>query len=99
MSGMILRGMRRLDFEIPIAEEEIVINEEEYGIDWEGPSLLNTNENDNLNFFDISCPITNSQLSELQRIVNPLTESTNYGIELYIHALSIVQFMISENQL
>jgi hypothetical protein len=100
MSGMILRGMRGFDLEIPIAEEEIVINEEEYGIDSEGPLPLRVDENDendNLNFSNISCPITNSQLNELQRIINPLTESTNYGIELYLHTLAVVQFMISEN--
>jgi hypothetical protein len=97
ISGMILRGMRGLNFEIPLAEEEIVINEEEYGVDWE-EAPLNINENDNVNFPDMLCPITNSQLSELQRVVNPLAESTNYGIELYLHALSVVQFMISENE-
>ena len=93
---MILKGVRGLDFEIPITEEEIEINEEDYGVDWEGPSP-NTNENININFPDISCPITNLQLNELQRVVDPLTESTNYSIELYLHALSVVQIMISEN--
>ncbi|CAB4399038.1 unnamed protein product [Rhizophagus irregularis] len=97
MSGMILRGMRGLDFEIPIAEEEFIINEEEYGVDLEGPLPLNTDENDNLDFSNISCPITNSQLNELRRVVNPLTESTDHGIDLYLHALAVVQFMISEN--
>ncbi|CAB4415748.1 unnamed protein product [Rhizophagus irregularis] len=97
MSGMILRGMRGLDFEIPIAEEEFVINEEEYGVDLEGPLPLNTDENDNLDFSNISCPITNSQLYELRRVINPLTESTDHGIDLYLHALAVVQFMISEN--
>ncbi len=63
----------------------------------EGPLPLNTDENDNLNFSSMSCPITNSQLNELQRVINPLAESTNYGIELYLHALAVVQFMISEN--
>ena len=106
ISGMILRGVRGLDFEIPIAEEEIVINEEEivineeeYGIDWDEPSLpsLNINEDNHINFSNILCPITNLQLNELQRIVNPLNESSNYSIELYLHTLSVVQFMISEN--
>ena len=99
ISGMILRGVRGLDFEIPIAEEEIVINEEEYGIDWNEPSLpsLNINENNHIDFSNILYPITNLQLNELQRIVNPLNESSNYSIELYLHTLSVVQFMISEN--
>ena len=50
-SGMILRGVRGITEEIPLVSSEIMINENEYGVDWDGPS--NSNDNKNLNFSNI----------------------------------------------
>ncbi|CAB4433207.1 unnamed protein product [Rhizophagus irregularis] len=95
-SGMILHGIRGITEEIPLAANEITINENEFGIDWSGP-VSNHNDNENYEFSNISCPLNNEQYSELQSIVLPLERSDNYGIETYLHALSVVQFLLSEN--
>ena len=94
-SGMILHGVRGITEEIPLVSSEIMINENEYGVDWDGPS--NSNDNENLNFSNIPCPLNNEQYNELQNAVLPLEQSNNYGIEIYLHALSVVQFLLSEN--
>ncbi|PKB99427.1 hypothetical protein RhiirA5_288468 [Rhizophagus irregularis] len=94
-SGMILRGVRGITEEIPLASSEIMINENEYGIDWDGP-FSNIND-ENLEFSNIPCPLSNEQYNELQNTVLPLGQSNNYGIDNYLHALAVVQFLLSEN--
>ena len=44
-----------------------------------------------------NCPLNSSQYLELQNNISPLEESNNYGIEIYLHTLSIVQFMLNNN--
>ena len=43
------------------------------------------------------CPLNNAQYTELQNTVLPLEQSSNYGIDTYMHALSVTQFLLSEN--
>jgi hypothetical protein len=92
---MILNGVRGIIEEIPLPSDEIVINEDEYGIDWDGPTPRNNNEN--YEFSNIPCPLNDEQYVELQNTVLPLEQSGNYGIDIYIHALSVTQFLLSEN--
>jgi len=94
-SGMILHGVRGITEEIPLSPNEIIINEDEYGIDWNGPTSRNNNEN--YEFSNISCPLNNEQYIELQNTILPLEQSNNYGIDIYIHTLSVTQFLLFEN--
>jgi hypothetical protein len=94
-SGMILNGVRGITEEIPLASNEITINEDEYGVDWEGPTP--NNDDENYEFSNIPCPLNNEQYIELQNTVSPLEQSNNYGIDIFIHALSVIQFLLSEN--
>ncbi|CAB5346870.1 unnamed protein product [Rhizophagus irregularis] len=73
--------------EIPVVPSEININENEYGIDWNGPTSLNNNEI--VELFEINCPLNNSQYLELQNNISPLAESNNYGIEIYLYTFNL----------
>ncbi|CAB4379907.1 unnamed protein product [Rhizophagus irregularis] len=95
LAGIISCGARGILDEIPVVPSEININENEYGIDWNGPTPLNNNEI--VELFEINCPLNNSQYLELQNNISPLAESNNYGIEIYLHTLSVVQFMLENN--
>ena len=44
----------------------------------------------------ISSPLTTSQENELKSLINPLQDSSNYGIELYEH---VQQFVLSKTML
>ena len=92
---MISCGVHGILDKIPIAPSEININENEYGIDWNGPAPLNNN--DNIELSNINCPLNSNQYLELQNNILPLEESNNYGIEIYLHTLSTVQFMLNNN--
>ena len=92
---MISRGVRGILDEIPIAPSEININENEYGIDWNGPTPLNDNRN--IELIEINCPLNDNQYLELQNNILPLADSSNYGIDIYLHTLSVVQFMLGNN--
>src|SRR5947209_8929486 len=85
LAGMISYGVHGILDEIPIAPSEININENEYGIDWNG-----LNNNDNVELSNINCPLNSSQYLELQNNILLLEESNNYRIEIYLHILSTV---------
>lgn len=58
-------------------------------IDWHAPAPhddgLSTVE-----VFDVDNPLTNKQLSALRQSVNALSESSQYGIDLFLLAIQIV---------
>ena len=59
-------------------------NIELYGVDWNGPVPL-----ENLNNVEVEpppCPFPLHYLHQLQEIVDPLQESNEYGIDLFLHA-------------
>jgi DNA-binding Lrp family transcriptional regulator len=93
LAGMISCGARGILDERPIVSSEINIDENEYGIEWNGPTPLNNDEN--VELININCPLTNAQYLELQSIILPLETSDNYGIEIYLQTLSTVQFMLN----
>ena len=63
-------------------EEEEISHPDIYGIDLEGPIPELQNE-DSLVIPETNVTITQEETELLQYLVNPLTESDNYGIELY----------------
>ncbi len=58
-----------------------------YGIDWEGPTAIQ--ESENVEVPKTSIP-TGFSLEELERNVDPLADSDEYGIDLYIKLLQYI---------
>ena len=61
---------------------------QDFGIDWDGPSPLVTDES--VEVPHTECPITAEEVNELQHVVPPLSQSTEYGIDLHERTLDFV---------
>ena len=59
---------------------------EYYGIEEHGVAV---NDREGIEIPSSSVILSDAQLHQFQDIVNPLTESDNFGIELYLQALDI----------
>ena len=71
-----------------------------YGIDWDAP-LLTEQEVDEAEaaFVDVSRTInsfTSSDYTELQQLIDPVSESANHGIDQYLFAVRFVESKLSE---
>ena len=66
----------------------------DYGIDTNDP-LINNDGEDQIETPESTLQLTNKQLTHLQASINPLSDSDNYGIELYVQTLDIVQQMLA----
>ena len=71
-------------------EEEELSHPDIYGIDLEGPIPELQNE-DSVVIPETNVTITQEETELLQYLVNPLTESDNYGIELYERVVAFLQ--------
>jgi hypothetical protein len=67
-----------------------------YGIDFEGP-LPSARYNGEtwrdiaMKVPQIVCPVSEAQFNHLRSIINPLTASSCYGIDLYVRTVQIVE--------
>ena len=66
----------------------------DYGINTNDP-LINNDGEDQIETPESTIQLTNEQLTHLQATINPLSDSDNYGIELYVQTLDIVQQMLA----
>lgn len=64
-----------------------------YGIDWDGPSVI---ESISVEIPTTACPLTDLQKSALQLEVNPLAECDDYGISLFVRTKDFVISCLSE---
>ena len=64
-----------------------------YGVDWNGPMPENYFEDDVESVVVPECllQLTDKCLSTLTSLVPPLSDSVNYGVDLYTTALNFVQ--------
>ena len=58
---------------------------EQLGVDWEGPIHEETNET--VSVPEILCPLRNADLEELLVAIPPLSQSMQYGLDLYERTL------------
>ena len=66
-----------------------------FGIDYDGPLPSNEYDGDTWNDFsvqvpEIPCPLSNTVFNRMKSAVDPLEESSCYGIDIYIKSLEIV---------
>ena len=76
---MQIRGLQALDF-----FEEV---DHMYGVD-DKISIVNGGDEYTVHVPPTTISLSDQQLSQLHNAVNPLAESENFGIELYINALT-----------
>jgi len=67
-----------------------------YGVDWDGPAPHNPNDDQEA----VEVPITSNPLQaadyeSLKTLIDPLRDSEEYGVDIYLEALSFVQTKIS----
>ena len=67
-----------------------------FGIDWEGPMphLDNEGISDAVVVPEIDCPLDSYAFDELDDVIQPLAETTNYGIDLYEKVLDFVSLKL-----
>ena len=65
---------------------------EQYGIDWDGPVPCNDSCDDTCSVVvpETESPLGALDIDELDDVVLPLSDSTNYGIDLYEKTLDFV---------
>ena len=65
---------------------------EAFGVDWEGPMPHPDDEGvcDTVVVPEIDCPLDSYSFDELDDTIQPLAETTNYGIDLYEKTLDFV---------
>ena len=64
--------------------------EEQFGVDWEGPVPHESNAIDTVNVPDTPLPLNSCTLEELNSVISPLDPSLCYGIDLYERVLIFV---------
>jgi len=67
-----------------------------FGVDWEGPMPHPDNEgiSDGVVVPEIDCPLDSYTFDELDDVIPPLAETTNYGIDLYEKVLDFVSLKL-----
>ena len=66
----------------------------EYGIDWDGPIVVEEEDADQVIVPECGTLLTEEDYATLQEEVQPLADSQNYGIDLFHAAVSFVQNFI-----
>ena len=74
---------------IPLTDESPLVNFDEYGVDYGGPTP-DVDTNNNVVVPNSSVEITGEQLTYLSDHVDPLNDDGNYGINNYLSALDIM---------
>ena len=62
---------------------------QDFGIDWYGPSPIDTTA-ELVEIPHTECPIAVEDVQELHQIVPPLSQSYDYGLDLYEEALHFI---------
>ena len=71
---------------LSIMDDSPLLNFDEYGIDYEGPTP-NIAINNNVVVPDMLVMLTEEQQQQLSGTISPLTDDGNYGINHYLEAL------------
>ena len=59
-----------------------IIQVEDFGVDWTGPTSFNDDDEDAIVVPTTTCPISENDYSELKRRVDPLYACDDYGMSL-----------------
>ena len=96
-------GIRTVGHQTPLAmwytglltapEESIVTNWQTYGIDYEGP-LTDIETDNNVVVPESPIQLTDHQLQELHRRVDPLSDDGNNGIDHFLNTVTIIEGFI-----
>lgn len=69
-----------------------------YGIDWDGPLPEEETTGSMVEVPHVLCPLNPLVEEEIRRQINPLRESSCYGIDIYLEACSFVSRFLEQHQ-
>ncbi|XP_063438044.1 uncharacterized protein LOC134719043 [Mytilus trossulus] len=91
---LFLRGALHLCNSNNVAVTEMFENdieqEEDFGIDWEGPIPVEDIDGTAVNVHTTNCPITPENFNELKRQIDPLLDRNDFGISNYLDTLQFI---------
>jgi len=64
---------------------------ETFGVDWDGPSPYDDDDDYTIEIPVIEDPISNSDYNILQQTIDPLANSDSFGIDLFISTMQFVR--------
>lgn len=71
-----------------------------YGVDWDGPLPLELNamnrSTNNVRVPQTQCVLSPTQEQQLRSDIDPLQQSENFGIDIYINTVLYVQNLLGE---
>ncbi|XP_028418230.1 uncharacterized protein LOC114543463 [Dendronephthya gigantea] len=79
-------GLSEMDYLENLSVEEI----ESYGIDYNGPLPLDSDEEEHVTVPATTSPLSHERHEELVRLVNPLRQSNNFGIDILLEVLAFL---------
>ena len=68
-----------------------------YGVDWDGPLPQDAlTDTERVEIPDTGCPLDDVQFADLSNSIDPLRQSTNHGIDIYMETIYCVsQLMLN----
>ena len=95
-SQLFTTGALRLRHMGLVALDFFDVISDNYGIDTSDALIVNDDDdNDRIETPDTTIQLTDDQLADLRSTINPLSDSDNYGIELYVQAVDMIQQMLT----
>ena len=94
-SQLFTAGALRLRHMGLVALDFFELINDNYGIDISDALVVNDDDDDRIETPDSTIQLTSEQLSHLQATIDPLSDSDDYGIDLYVQTVDMVQQMLS----
>ena len=69
-----------------------------YGVGGDSTGLCVNDDNDTVTVLEPNCPLSEDQISSLKREVDPLSNSTNFGVDIYQRTVHCVARILSSSQ-
>ncbi|XP_062500773.1 uncharacterized protein LOC134178008 [Corticium candelabrum] len=94
-----ITGMLRMQGSMRTAADPLPVDPDEYGVDWNGPATGDIDDEDTASGVHlpdgVEIPLSEADYEELKRTVNPLADSNDFGVDLFITAAEFVASHLS----
>ena len=91
--------MLRMQSTMRTAADPLPVDPDEYGVDWNGPATGDIDDEETTSGVHlpdgVEVPLSEADYEELKRTVNPLADSNDFGVDLFITAAEFVASHLS----